>query len=206
MVVFNTVLKELDVIFPPDSCQEERPTESPQGTHLEESEVLTSPRQTSSSEMEAWTSYFQRMQQARRAVQGMKGWPHFKRVFMVSALSADGVADMKVKQRWRLPHRCFHSVTPLLLLKQILLLSCLESTHKWVNQCSRFITQVQQQRPESPMVSPGIGVNTRYISSHQFNRMYLRWSLCLLYLHTCLYVTVCDSGLCCCICVMYFEC
>ena len=37
-------------------------------------------------------------------------------------------------------------------------------------------------------------------------RMYLWWSLCPLYLHTCqLRVTVGDSGLYCCPCVMYFE-
>ena len=28
-----------------------------------------------------------------------------------------------------------------------------ESTHKGVNQCSKYVTQVQQQRPESPMVT-----------------------------------------------------
>ena len=37
-------------------------------------------------------------------------------------------------------------------------------------------------------------------------RMYLRWSLCTLHLHSCqLRVTVGDSGLCCCTCVTYFE-
>ena len=48
------------------------------------------------SESEAWTSYFQKMRLARRAVQDMKGWPHFKQIFMVSALSGDGVEEVKV--------------------------------------------------------------------------------------------------------------
>ena len=37
--------------------------------------------------------------------------------------------------------------------------------------------------------------------------MYICWSLCTLYLHACqVRVTTGDSGLCCCTCVMYFEC
>ena len=37
--------------------------------------------------------------------------------------------------------------------------------------------------------------------------MYLWWSLCTLYLHACqMRVTIGDSGLCCCTCIMYFEC
>ena len=40
----------------------------------------------------------------------------------------------------------------------------------------------------------------------QVLRMYLWWSLCTLYLHACqVRVTVGDSGLCCCTCVMYFQ-
>ena len=39
-----------------------------------------------------------------------------------------------------------------------------ESIHKGVNQRSKYITQVQQQRPESHW-SPGMLVNTRYINS-----------------------------------------
>ena len=50
-------------------------------------------------------------------------------------------------------------------------------------------------------------VNTRYINFTRGNmRMYLWWSLCTLCLHACqVRVTVGDSGLCCCICVTYFE-
>ena len=55
-----------------------------------------------------------------------------------------------------------------------------------------------------------------YINFHSFihkykvhklhHRMYLRWSLCSLYLHACqVRVTVGDSGLCCCTCVTYFQ-
>ncbi|XP_076452241.1 LOW QUALITY PROTEIN: GTPase Era, mitochondrial-like [Babylonia areolata] len=50
---------------------------------------------TSPSEDEAWESYFRQVRRAGPAVQGMKGWPLFKRVFMVSALSGDGVKDVK---------------------------------------------------------------------------------------------------------------
>ena len=39
------------------------------------------------------------------------------------------------------------------------------STHKGVNQRSKDVTQTQQQRPESPTVSPGMRENTRYINS-----------------------------------------
>lgn len=50
-----------------------------------------------SAEQQDWTDYFKRVQQARRAVRNLKGWPHFSHVFMVSALSGDGIADLKVK-------------------------------------------------------------------------------------------------------------
>jgi len=53
-----------------------------------------------------------------------------------------------------------------------------ESTHQGVNQCLKYVTQLQQQRPESP------------------ERMYLWWSLCTLYLNACqVRVTVGDAGL-----------
>ncbi|XP_025091780.1 GTPase Era, mitochondrial-like isoform X2 [Pomacea canaliculata] len=48
-----------------------------------------------SAEQQDWTDYFKRVQQARRAVRNLKGWPHFSHVFMVSALSGDGIADLK---------------------------------------------------------------------------------------------------------------
>ena len=74
--------------------------DSPDGANLAQSEAGGSPGQTSTSETEAWSLYFQRMRHASRAVQGMKGWPHFKHVFMVSALSGDGVAGVQVKPWW----------------------------------------------------------------------------------------------------------
>ena len=43
---------------------------------------------------------------------------------------------------------------------------CTESTHKGVNQRSKYVTEVKQQRPESPTVTlSGMRVNTRYINS-----------------------------------------
>ena len=61
-------------------------------------------------------------------------------------------------------------------------------------------TWIQQQRPESPTV-------TLAWHAPLVLRMYLRWNLCSLYLHACqVRVTVGDSCLCCCTCVMYFKC
>ena len=46
-----------------------------------------------------------------------------------------------------------------------------ESTYKEVNQRSKYVTQVQKQRPESPTVTHLACVS---------KRMYLWWSLCTL--------------------------
>ena len=43
------------------------------------------------------------------------------------------------------------------------------STHKGVKQCSRYVTQVQQQRPESPMVTL-----TKHMGKHKVHKLYLR--------------------------------
>ena len=70
-------------------------------------------------------------------------------------------------------------------------------THTGVIQRSNYVTPVQQQRPELPMVTLNVPV---------VEFMYLWWSLCTLYLHACqVRVTVGDLGLCCCACVTYFE-
>ena len=74
-----------------------------------------------------------------------------------------------------------------------------ESTHKGGNQRSKYVTQVQQQRPESPMVT-------------------LTWHACKYKVHklhptrgtsSCdimpVRVTVGDSCLCFCTCVTYFD-
>ena len=80
-----------------------------------------------------------------------------------------------------------------------------ESTHKGVNQRSKYVTQVQQQRPESSAVTL-IWHACKYEVHKLHLKMYLRWSLCTLYLHACqARVTVGDSGLCCCTCVTYSE-
>ena len=90
-------------------------------------------------------------------------------------------------------------------------------------QRSYYVTQIQEQRLESPTVTLTrhaykykvhklyqryiLKMRMYLISSRIFLRMYLWWRLYTLYLHACqVRVTVGDSGLCCCICVTYFEC
>ena len=82
------------------------------------------------------------------------------------------------------------------------------STHKGVNKRSKYVTQIQQQRPETLRhLSPGMRVNARYRNSTEVPlRMYLWWSLCTLYLQERqARVTVGDSGLRCCTRVTYLE-
>ena len=67
--------------------------------------------------------------------------------------------------------------------------ACAEPIHKGVNQRWKYVTQVQQQRPKSPMVthSPGMHVNTKYIKPTRGTvTMYQWWSLCTL---ACIYLS-----------------
>ena len=52
------------------------------------------------------------------------------------------------------------------------------STHKGVKQCSRYVTQVQQQRPESPMVTL-----TKPVGKHKVHKLYLRHFLFFSFLY-----------------------
>ena len=101
-----------------------------------------------------------------------------------------------------------------------------ESTHKGVNQRSKYVTQVQQQRPESPRVTLTwhackykvhklhqryMRVNTKY-KVHKLHQRYIYRGCTSDGIYVpCIYtphqvrVTVGDSGLCCCTCVTYFE-
>ena len=89
-----------------------------------------------------------------------------------------------------------------------------ESTHKGVNQPSKYATPVQQQRPELPTVTLTwhackykVHKLFSFFSFLLILRMYPWWSLCILYLHACLVrVTTGDSDVCCCTCVKYFTC
>ena len=47
-----------------------------------------------------------------------------------------------------------------------------ESTHKGVNQCSKYVTQVQQQRPESPTVTL-----TWHACKYKVHKLHQRYSL-----------------------------
>lgn len=44
-----------------------------------------------------WESYYRKLRKIGRAVENNKGWPLFSNVFMVSALSGDGIVDLKVR-------------------------------------------------------------------------------------------------------------
>lgn len=46
--------------------------------------------------MEWWTTYNKLLTKATIAVNDKTGWPHFKHVFLVSALEGDGVEDIRV--------------------------------------------------------------------------------------------------------------
>ena len=83
--------------------------------------------------------------------------------------------------------------------------------NKGVNYRRKYVTQVQQQRSESPTVAltrhackyKVHKLHQRYVLNQ---RMYGWWSLCTLHLHACqVRVTVGDSGLCCCTCATCFE-
>ena len=88
-----------------------------------------------------------------------------------------------------------------------------QSTHKGVNQRSKYITQVQQQRPESPTVT--LTWHACKYKVHKLRYILSRWEFTLtrvyshlerMYRNLCtLYITVGDSDLCCCTCVTYFE-
>ena len=54
----------------------------------------------------------------------------------------------------------------------------LESTHKGVNQCSKDVTQVQQQRPESPTVTL-----TWHACKHKGHKLHQRYILKFMYLY-----------------------
>ena len=79
-----------------------------------------------------------------------------------------------------------------------------ESTHKGVNWCSKYVTQVQQ-RPESPTVT--LTWHACKCKVHKLHQRYiLLRGLCTSYLHACqVTVTLSNSGLCCCACATYFK-
>ena len=45
-----------------------------------------------------WQTYSKELRTSGRNVSELKGWPHFERVFMVSALDGDGIWDIKVSE------------------------------------------------------------------------------------------------------------
>ena len=74
-----------------------------------------------------------------------------------------------------------------------------ESTHKGVNQLSKCVTQVQQKRPEQPMVT-----FTWHACKYKVHKLHQRHIL-KEYLVCQVRDTIGDSGLCCCPWVTYFE-
>ena len=103
-------------------------------------------------------------------------------------------------------------------LRSLLVCLCEESTGRGVNQRSKYVTQVQQQRPELPTVTPtwhACKYNVHklhqysYIPPPPFFFFFFFFfedaplvELCTLYLHACpVRVIEGHSGLCCCTCV-----
>ena len=60
----------------------------------------------------------------------------------------------------------------------LLYFSFAESTYEWVNKRSKYVTQVQQQRPESPTVTL-----TWHTCKHKVHKLHQRYILCMLSLH-----------------------
>lgn len=47
----------------------------------------------------AWTSYYKEVQSRSKELEDKNGWQHFDEVFMISALSGDGVFDLRVSHQ-----------------------------------------------------------------------------------------------------------
>ena len=58
-----------------------------------------------------------------------------------------------------------------------------ESTHKGVNYCSKYVTQVQQQRPESPTVTL-----TWHTCKYEVDKLHQRYILTILRPHLSMYL------------------
>ena len=81
-----------------------------------------------------------------------------------------------------------------------------ESAHRGVNSAKKYVTQVKQQRPESPMVTL-----TWYAYKYKVHKLHQRYILfpeqryIYVHSHMCqVRVTIGDLGLCC-TCVTYFQ-
>lgn len=47
----------------------------------------------------SWIDLHQKLKEVKKVIRNKYGWPHFDRVFMVSALTGDGVKELKVRGR-----------------------------------------------------------------------------------------------------------
>ena len=79
-------------------------------------------------------------------------------------------------------------------------------------QSSAFFSSQERKTPATHRLTGKFDVlviiyTRELISTQNMWHRYLWWSLCAVYLHACqVRVTVGNSGLCCCTCIMYFEC
>ena len=63
---------------------------------LQQSKVTIT--ESEENEVETWQAYHARMQAMRHRLKGKKGWPKFDRIFMISALSRDGLSELQVSK------------------------------------------------------------------------------------------------------------
>jgi hypothetical protein len=47
-------------------------------------------------EQQLYTDYLSRMKEVAKDIRDQTGWPHFDKVFMISALEDDGITELKV--------------------------------------------------------------------------------------------------------------
>ena len=48
---------------------------------------------------DAWATYYKKLRDIGRTLEHKEGWEHFDRVFMISALTGDGVDDLRVSNQ-----------------------------------------------------------------------------------------------------------
>ena len=58
--------------------------------------LLSPDKDTVRDEELSWVEYFEKLRLAQLAVRDMRGWPLFKEVFCLSAVTGEGLVDLKV--------------------------------------------------------------------------------------------------------------
>lgn len=83
--------------------------------------------ETKSDQIETWQDYHTRMQALRQSLKGKKGWCKFEKVFMISALTGDGVSQLRdyllsqaVPGNWEFHSSLVTDQDPLVLARDLL--------------------------------------------------------------------------------------